>query len=90
MRILVTTGDFKNYIVPNFYSLLSELEKNVDLVIWHEPGNINDILAKINKPIDFIFINEYGETNSPSNFGNRLHKNTLCNTSLRSSLPKRV
>jgi len=66
MRILVTTGDFKNFLVPNFYTLLCELQKSVELIIWHEPGNINDILAKIDGSVDFIFINEYGELNSPA------------------------
>ena len=66
MRILVTTGDFKNFLVPNFYTLLCELQKSIELLIWHEPGNINDILTKIDGSVDFILINEYGELNSPA------------------------
>ncbi|MDD3365454.1 MAG: glycosyltransferase [Syntrophomonas sp.] len=66
MKILVTTGDFSQYLVPNFFNLLSEAAKYTELEIWHESGNIQDILGQLNTQPDFIFINEFGETNSPT------------------------
>ncbi len=66
MRILVTTGDFSQYLVPNFYNLISAASKYTELEVWHQSGDIQDILARLKTPPDFIFVNEFGETNSPT------------------------
>ncbi|MED1203676.1 glycosyltransferase [Heyndrickxia acidicola] len=65
LKLLVITGDFSKYVSPEFHYLLSEVAKLTDLTVWHEPGNINDIINTLPARPDFIFINEYGETNSP-------------------------
>lgn len=65
MKVLVTSGNFRYHLTPNFHYLLEELAKLVDLTVWYQPGNIQDILNQLGFVPDFIFINEYGETNSP-------------------------
>ncbi|MGR6836832.1 glycosyltransferase family protein [Syntrophomonas erecta] len=65
MKILVVTGDFSNFLVPNFHHLLTEVAPMVDLVVWHQSGHIQEIINQMDSPPDFVFINEFGETNSP-------------------------
>lgn len=65
MNLLVITGDFSKYISPEFYYLLTEVAKITNLTVWHEPGNIQEIVEKLEVKPDFIFINEFKETNSP-------------------------
>lgn len=65
MKVLITTGDFSKYVAPEFHYLLTELSHLCDLTVWHESGNINDILEQLGFRPDFIFINEFGETNAP-------------------------
>lgn len=65
MKILVTTGDFSRHLTPNFHYLLKELAELVDLLVWYESGDIQEILNLLGTRPDFIFINEFGETNSP-------------------------
>lgn len=66
MKLLVTTGNFESYLTPNFHNLLKELNKMVDLSVCYESGDISQIIKSCNKKPDFIFINEFGETNSPN------------------------
>ncbi|MEN6325071.1 MAG: glycosyltransferase [Syntrophomonas sp.] len=65
MEILVTTGNFENYVSPDFHYLMIELGKISNLTIWYEPGNIHEILNHLLIKPDFILINEFGETNTP-------------------------
>jgi len=65
MKLLVTTGDLTHHLTPNFNNLLTEAARLVDLTVWYESGNIHEILSQLEIVPDFIFINEYGETNSP-------------------------
>ncbi len=65
MKLLVTSGDFKHHLTPNFHYLLEELSRLTDLTVWYQSGDIQDILSELGFVPDFIFINEYGETNSP-------------------------
>ncbi|MDD2619567.1 MAG: glycosyltransferase [Syntrophomonadaceae bacterium] len=65
MKVLVTTGDFSHYLSPNFHYLLSELAKLVELTVWYDSGDIQEIIAQLDTPPDFVLINEFGETNSP-------------------------
>lgn len=52
-------GDFSQWGNPKQYFLGVELSKITDLEIWHEPGNIHDILNKIRFVPDFILILNY-------------------------------
>lgn len=45
--------------------MLEELSRHAELFVWHESGNIQDILKQLSATPDFVLINEYGETNSP-------------------------
>lgn len=65
MRVLVTTGDFCNYLVPNFFNLLTELKQHLTIDICHQSGEINDIIRQLETRPDLVFINEFGESNSP-------------------------
>lgn len=65
MKVLVTSGDFKYHLTPAFHYLLEELSKLVDLTVWYQPGDIHHIISRLGFNPDFIYINEYGETNSP-------------------------
>ena len=66
VKLLVTTGDFSKFIVSEFHYLLIELSNLVDLTVWHESGDIHEIVSRLDNRPDFIFINEFGELNSPS------------------------
>lgn len=59
MRILVTTADFRQWIFKDFDYLLKEVAKLIDLVVWHDGGEISDILEQLNPQPDFIFVNEF-------------------------------
>jgi glycosyltransferase involved in cell wall biosynthesis len=48
--------DFSQWGNPKQFYLAKELSTITDCVIWHEPGNINDILSKIRFVPDFILI----------------------------------
>lgn len=61
----MTTGDFSQYLVPNFHNLLLEMAKKTELAVWNESGHIQEILQALSIQPDFILINEFGETNSP-------------------------
>jgi spore maturation protein CgeB len=65
LNLLVITGDFSKYVSPEFHHLLNEVGKLSELTLWHEPGDIKDILNTLPSRPDFIFINEFGETNTP-------------------------
>lgn len=65
MKILVTTGNLRHHLTPGFHNLLDEVARYTDLTVWHQPGNINEILNQLNLTPDFILINEFGETNAP-------------------------
>jgi hypothetical protein len=65
IKLLVVTGDFSKYISPSFHYLLNEVARLTDLTVWHKPGDINKIVDSLTSRPDFIYINEFGETNSP-------------------------
>ncbi|MFY0543714.1 glycosyltransferase family protein [Brevibacillus sp. H7] len=65
LKILLITGDIKDFICAHVCDLMTELAKMTELTLWTQPGNIHDIIKKISKKPDFIFINEFGETKTP-------------------------
>lgn len=65
MRLLVTTGDFSQWHSRGFHYLLLELAKITDLTVCYESGDIHEIIEKRGLSPEFVFVNEYGETNSP-------------------------
>lgn len=66
IKLLITTGDFSQYIHKSFHYLLIELSKLTDLIVWHRAGSIHNILNELSVTPDFILVNEFGETNSPN------------------------
>jgi len=64
MKLLVITSNPIQYGISNFDYLLEELKTMVDLVIWTDAGELNEILKHIGQP-DFILINEPGEGAAP-------------------------
>lgn len=69
MHLLVTTGDFSRWHSRGFHYLLTELAKITELTVWYESGHIVETIEKLQIEPDFVFVNEYGETNSPQVFG---------------------
>ncbi|MFB5761230.1 glycosyltransferase [Paenibacillus medicaginis] len=65
INILFITGDFSKYLADGTYHLLNELKKRANIAEWHQPGDIHEIIAKLDQPPDFVFVNEFGETNCP-------------------------
>jgi spore maturation protein CgeB len=64
-KILFITKDFSNNIERNTVYFSEELAKFSDLTLWYEPGNINDILDKLNLQPDFILLNDMMPTRCP-------------------------
>ena len=64
-KILFITKDFTNNIERNTVYFSEELSKYSDLTLWYEPGNIQEILDKLNLQPDFILINDMKHTRSP-------------------------
>ncbi|HWP96283.1 MAG TPA: glycosyltransferase [Syntrophomonadaceae bacterium] len=64
MKLLITSGDFSRWHSRGFSYLLTELAKICELYVWYESGDISEIIEKIGEEPDFVFINEFGETNS--------------------------
>ena len=69
MKILITTGDFRGYIIPNFYNFLNEVQKLAEVYVWHKSGDIKEIIDEIGIVPDFVFINEFEELLSPKIIG---------------------
>lgn len=66
MKLLVTTGDLRDFLTPNFHNLLEEIGRRVELYVWYEAGDIREIIKHLNIAPDFVLVNEYGETNAPA------------------------
>ncbi|MFY0543720.1 glycosyltransferase family protein [Brevibacillus sp. H7] len=60
LKLLYITHFNENRVSQGNYYFQTELARITDLTVWHEPGNIQDILAKLTISPDFILINEYG------------------------------
>lgn len=61
LTILFITFDNKRNVDRNSFYLTQELAKISNLILWHEAGNISDILSKINDVPDFIILNDMKE-----------------------------
>ncbi|WAA08597.1 glycosyltransferase [Fervidibacillus albus] len=59
LKLLLIMRDFRQWNNPKQYYLGRELAEITDLVIWHEEGNIHDILKQIRFQPDFILIMYY-------------------------------
>ncbi|WP_276623853.1 glycosyltransferase [Syntrophomonas wolfei] len=65
MKLLVISGDFRQYLDSSFHSLMTALADLLELYLWHESGSIKDILPLLPSTPDFVLLNEPGEINSP-------------------------
>ena len=59
LKILFITRDFSNHIEKSSLYLINELNKQVELKVWHNRGHISLILDNINFEPDFILLNDY-------------------------------
>lgn len=58
IKLLFLTRDFSTHVSRNTYYFIEKLWNLVDLVVWPNPGNINDIFKLIKFIPDFILIND--------------------------------
>ena len=65
MKLLVISGDFRQYLDSSFHSLMTALADLLELYLWHKSGSIKDILPQLPSTPDFVLVNEPGEINSP-------------------------
>jgi hypothetical protein len=66
LKLLLITKDFSKWIHTERFYLQKELSYITDIVVWHERGNINNILNNIRFVPDFILIYLYGSINCPT------------------------
>lgn len=62
LTILFITYDNSRNVDRNSYYLTQELAKISNVILWHEAGDINDILSEIGEVPDFILLNEMKES----------------------------
>lgn len=65
MRILFITRDFSENVERSSFYLSQELAELSHLALWHQPGNIHDILQNIPFRPDFILLNDMKKTHCP-------------------------
>ncbi|MGG0284328.1 glycosyltransferase [Peribacillus butanolivorans] len=65
IKLLYITKDESNYIVPASAYFIDELSKYTDLRVYHQSGNIDDIIGNTNFHPEFIYIHGYGEYDFP-------------------------
>jgi hypothetical protein len=59
-KLLLIIRDFSKWLHTEPFSLANELSSITDLHVWHQPGNIHEILKNIPFVPDFILIYLYG------------------------------
>jgi hypothetical protein len=65
LKLLLIIKDFSKFVHVERQCLQKELSNITDLVVWHESGNIHNILKDIRFVPDFILIYLYGSKNCP-------------------------
>ncbi|WBW96637.1 glycosyltransferase family protein [Oceanirhabdus sp. W0125-5] len=65
LKILFITKDFSKHLVKDSYYFSNALSKISDLVLWHNPGNIREILNHLKLKPDFILLNDLRPTRCP-------------------------
>jgi len=65
LKLLFITRDFSQYLERNTFYLINELRKVIDVIEWHEPGNIQEILKSIGVQPDFILLNDLKDSRCP-------------------------
>ncbi|MCA1059075.1 glycosyltransferase [Rossellomorea aquimaris] len=63
--ILIISADYRQRPFPDFHYLADELNKETNIIMWRESGDIKEILINIGEEPDFILINDYGEKFTP-------------------------
>lgn len=65
LKLLFITRDFTKYVERNTHYLINELAKITNLSVWHEAGNIHNILKQMPTEPDFILLNDLKESRCP-------------------------
>lgn len=58
LKLLFVTRDFSQFVERNSYYLSNKLARITQLILYHEPGNIQHILSGLPEQPDFILMNE--------------------------------
>lgn len=66
IKLLFLTRDFSKHVSRNTHYLAEVLNELTNLVVWTNPGDINDILKQIKFTPDFILINDLMPVHCPS------------------------
>lgn len=60
LTLLFITRSYENNIIKGFNYLVDELAKQTNVILWHQPGDIQDILHSILLKPDLIILHEHG------------------------------
>lgn len=60
LKLLFITRSFENDLVQGVNYFIAELANQTDLMLWHDPGDIRDIIKKCKVKPDFIILHEHG------------------------------
>ncbi|MFP3886609.1 glycosyltransferase [Priestia filamentosa] len=64
-KLLFIARDDSHYTVRATHYFIHELSKITDLMVSHESGNIEDLIAKCRTKPDFIYLHDYKENGAP-------------------------
>nr|WP_304212927.1 glycosyltransferase [Fredinandcohnia onubensis] len=65
INLLFITTDRSQHIDKSPYYLSKELEKITNLTVWHNPGNLQDILSQLSTRPDFILLYDLDKMTAP-------------------------
>lgn len=60
LTLLFITRSYENNILKEFNYLIDELAKQTNIILWNEPGNIQNILQSLHHSPDLIILHEHG------------------------------
>lgn len=59
MKLLFITKNMENYVEKSSFYLAEVLKQKVDLTVWHDHGDIKEILSVLPEQPDFILLNDF-------------------------------
>lgn len=66
LKLLFVTRDFSKNVDPMTFYLQQEFAKQMDLMVWYDEGDIQDILKQVPAQPDFILLNDLRENYCPT------------------------